>query len=184
MSVGGAKSQLDHNELKRDKVLSAVVVLTKYHRSKGIKVMQAAAPAERNWLEEVVIDIFNDIPERVGLGYERLEKAAAAYIRRVEFCKRKEMELAAGDLPEPSKSRPMPNLEPSAPLCLATGDGNSETLVNTHEGLSMVVGTTPMHPFKRRAVVGAGGGGAPTMGPHPEPNFLAAVEAAMMQDVL
>ena len=184
MSVGGAKSQLDHNELKRDKVLSAAVVLTKYHRSKGIKVMQAAAPAERNWLEELVIDIFNDIPERVGLGYERLENAAAAYIRRVDFCKRKETEMAAGNLPESSKSRPMPDLEPSAPLRLATGDANTETLVNMHEGLSTAVGTTPMHPFKRRAVVGAGGGAAPTMGPHPDPNFLAAVEALMMEGVV
>ena len=37
MAVGAAKSQLDHNELKRNKVLSAAIEINKHHKEKGIR---------------------------------------------------------------------------------------------------------------------------------------------------
>ena len=181
MDVGGAKSQLDHNELKTDKVLTAAIEITKYHKEKGMRTERAAAPAERVWVEDGAMEVFKDIPVRVNLGDQRLKKAAASKRERVHFCAELEALLARGETPKRRRggpSRPMPDMVPSAPLRLASkADG---TLVNTYERVRADAATVPMHPFSSVCpprAVGEGRGVNPGSGTH-----LHTAVQAMMED--
>ena len=188
MAVGGAKSQLDHNELKRNKVLSAAIEINKHHKEKGIRAERSAAPAERIWQEDGAMDIFGDIPERVNLAYERLAKAAASKKRRIAYCADIEAELARGKTPKRRCGGPsdrLPDLEPSAPLRLAAKpDG---TLYNTCERVRSTATATavPMHPFSGAAVViDQGAPATPPLAEGEGPHFRAAVQHMMENNLV
>ena len=173
MDVGGAKSQLDHNELKTDKVLTAAIEITKYHKENGMRTERAAAPAERVWVEDGAMEVFKDIPVRVNLGDQRLKKATASKRKRL---------LARGEKPKRrhgGPSRPMPDMVPSAPLRLASkADG---TLVNTYERVRADAATLPMHPFSSVCPPRAVGEGR-TVDPGSGGTHLHTAVQAMMED--
>ena len=165
MAVGGTKSCLDHNELKRDKVLCEIIETTKYHRAKGIKTMRARAPAERVWAEEGPIEIFDGIPQRVALGFDRIKKASKSKKRRLGFAEGVENDLKQGKTPkrrrEGVKSRPIQNIEPSSTLRLETDAGGSRLQNKVVEPVAAGAGAEaplPMYPFKAPPAVRGGAG--------------------------
>jgi hypothetical protein len=158
MREGGAAVVLDHNEGRRDKLLTACVEIGKYHKGKGIGVKRQRRPKEYKWKAETLAELLHDVPQMQRLARARLRFHAAAKVRRRDFVVDRRARHAAGEL-QPTASIPIPFLEPRAGLSLGLGmDGSLINTVDLEAG-NEFVRQVPPSPFtavdlvRRRAEV-------------------------------
>ena len=158
MREGGAAVVLDHNEGRRDKLLTACVEIGKYHKGKGIGVKRQRRPKEYKWKAETLAELLHDVPQMQRLARARLRFHAAAKVRRRDFVVDRRARHAAGEL-QPTASIPIPFLEPRAGLSLGLGmDGFLINTVDLEAG-NEFVRQVPPSPFtvvdlvRRRAEV-------------------------------
>ena len=128
MKIGASQTQLNHNEMKRCKIMTKKVESGKYSKEGVIKT-RAARPEAMIWAEEGGTDLFADVPPRQRLGQVRLEAAALAKRRRITTVAAGAAKaLTADKQPGTAATVVIRHPEPNYPVTLAMSDNGA--LVN------------------------------------------------------